>query len=440
MLDRNIMKDLITWKKGKNRKPLILKWARQVWKSFIVKKFWENNFGKTFEINFQSNSKVCKIFEDGDISASNIIEKIEYFFGNIIDLEKDLLFFDEIQECPKAINSLKFFCEETPKLAIIWAWSYLWLIQNEESFPVWKVSFLSMYPLNFEEFLKAVNQNLYKVYKKINIEKVDDFYHNEFLKELKLYFEVWGMPEIIKLFLSEKNNLKALTKARQAQLNLIEWYKSDFSKYSGTVNAGHILSVYESIPFQLAKNYDESVNKFKFGGVIPKRKWFESINWPLTWLSKSRLIIKNFIANKAKNPIKWYIKENYFKVFFHDIWLLNASLETPIWSIINENLWDYKWYIVENFVAQELFCIYDKDLISWNEWQSEIEFLVNKKNDIIPIEVKSSKKYRRAKSLDSYITRYNPKYAYKLTAQNYGKSKSYETIPLYMIGKLFPKN
>jgi hypothetical protein len=247
------------------------------------------------------------------------------------------------------------------------------------------------------------------------------------------------MPEIVNLYKewTLKNN-ELLNKIRKIQLNLLESYKADFTKYSWIINSSHILSVYDSVSKQLSLTYNEEVNKFKFVWVIPNKKWFSSIDWPLTWLYKSRLVIKNFISNKANNPLKSHTKENTFKLFFHDIWLLNASLETPISEITLNELWNYKWYIVENFVAQELFNIFDKDLISWAEWTSEIEFLINIWEKIIPIEVKSSEKYRKAKSLDSFIKRYSPKLAYKFTMQNYSENKEkwYTTLPMYLVWKL----
>jgi len=445
MIERDIIDKLLKWKSKNNRKPLILKGARQIGKTFIVNIFWKRHFKKIHIINFQSNKKAHSLF-NWDISANNLIQKLEYILNDTINVWQDLLFFDEIQECPLAINSLKFFCEEKKDLAIISAWSYLWLIKNEESFPVWKVEFMSMFPLSFSEFLKAINNNLFKYYNKIdikNMDKIDKLFHEDLLKYLNLYFAIWWMPEIVNLYKEEsKKNpiISVLKQVRELQNHLIESYRSDFSKYSWTVNSSHILSLYDSISKQLSLYYDEEVNKFKFSWVIPRQKGFDRIIWPLTWLSWSRLVIKNFIVNKSKHPLKAYSKHNVFKLFFHDIWLLNASLDTPISSIILEELGSYKWYIAENFVAQELFKNIDKDLLSWSEWNSEIEFLItDENNNIIPIEVKSSRKSRRAKSLDSYITRYSPKYAYKISLQNYSKNKDrwFNVLPMYLVWKLF---
>lgn len=442
MIDRNIYINLEIWKDSKNRKPLILRWARQVWKSFAVEEFAKKNFKKLHKINFQSNKKAFLIF-DWDLETNEIIKKLEYILNTDININTDLLFFDEIQECPNAINSLKFFCEDLPELAIISAGSYLWFVKNESSFPVWKVEYLSMFPLTFEEFLKAINKRLFDFYQNINIwEVIDELIHKELLKTFYLYLAVWWMPEVVQIYIDLWSNpsVENLNKIRKIQNNLLESYKSDFSKHAWVVNSNHILSVYESISSQLSKSFDNEVDKFKFSWVISNQKWYDRIIWPLTWLSKARLVIKNFIISGIETPLRSNIINNRFKVFFHDIWLLNASLNTQMSSIMDSmNIWYYKWYIVENFVAIELYAIFDMDINSWEKWQSEIEFLLEYNNNVIPLEVKSSSKSRKAKSLDSYVKRYNPKFAYKLSTQNYGfnKDKGYYTLPLYMIWKVF---
>ena len=443
MIKRKISEKLLRWKNDNYRKPLILKWARQVWKSFIVKDFWEKNYEKIFEINFQNNKNYHKIFE-WNLNAKEILKKIEFELWEKINIKNSLIFFDEIQDCPKAINSLKFFCEELRELNIISAWSYLWLLKNNESFPVWKVDFLSMFPINFEEFLLSVNPDLFEFYEKINLknlETIDNFYHEKLLYYLNLYFAIWWMPEIVNFYLENNwkiSEFELFEKIRQLQLWLIESYKADFTKYSRLVNSSNILAVYESIPHQLSQTYDKEVNKFKFSNVIPNQKWFDRIIWPLTWLSKSRLVIKNYIISNIDHPLKSFIQKNKFKLFFQDVWLLNAILKTPIKSIIFEELWSYKWFIAENFIAEELYNKTDDELLSWTKWISEIEFIFEKDWEIIPIEVKSSKKSRRAKSLNSYIERYSPKTAFKLTWQNYwfNKEKNMTTLPMYLIWKI----
>jgi predicted AAA+ superfamily ATPase len=339
---------------------------------------------------------------------------------------------------------MKFFCEELKDLAIISAWSYLWLMKNEESFPVWKVDYLSMFPINFDEFLRSLNPRLYKFYEEIDLgslKVIDEFIHKDLLYTFNLYLTIWWMPEIVQKYLDIRDKMweiELLNIIRKLQKSLLESYKADFAKHSWFVKSSHIINVYESVSSQLSKSFDDEVDNFKFSWVIPSQKGFDRIIWPLTWLSKARLVIKNFIITEIEHPLKAFNKQNKFKVFFHDVWLLSANLDTPITAFLNQELWSYKWYIVENYVAQELFCLFDKDLTSWEKWQSEIEFIITIWNNIIPIEVKSSTKSRRAKSLNSYISKYKPKYAFKVTAQNiwYNLDKWYITIPLYLIWKI----
>ena len=427
-----MIKSLLDWKK-RSRKPLILYGARQVGKTTLIDMF-SKEFKNYHTLNFQSNPELCNVFKN-NIDGKSIIKKLEIFLWRDIDLEHDLIFFDEIQDCPFAIKSLKFLYEEFPSSFIISAWSYLWLVKNQESFPVGKVEFLTLYPLNFEEFLQAIDPRLYDFFVDIALgKKIDEFIHEKLIEKLRLYFFVWWMPEIVQTYIDDKDNFWWI---REKQKSLLQSYKSDFSKYSWFTNALHILHVFEAVSSQLGQAQDENVKKFKFSGVIPKKKWFNDLIWPLTFLSKSNLVIKSFIAKKANSPLKAYIKNNYFKLYFFDIGLLNANLNILAKDILLDNINYYKWFIVENFVAGELQHIFHDDLISWEEWNAEIEFLLETAEGVVPLEVKSSQKYRRSKSLDSFISRYHPHKAYKLTLENYYASpKWFEVLPLYLIGKL----
>lgn len=330
-----------------------------------------------------------------------------------------------------------------PELALISAGSYLGIMVNEDSFPVGKVDFLSMYPMNFDEFLFSFDPILHSEFKLINIletTKIDSLYHQKFLEAWKRYLAIGGMPEVVSTYLEgcKSNELKAINSARKIQMQQLVGYKADFAKHSGTVNAAHILSVFDSVPIQLAKAYDEEVGKFIFSDVIPRQKGFDRIRGPLTWLAKSRLVIKNYIANKADHPLRAYTEENKFKLYFIDVGLLSASLEIPIETILSNEIGTYKGFIAENFVAQELFYKSDINLYSWTEGKAEIEFLWLSGKDIVPIEVKSSAKSTRAKSLDSFIAKYHPPLAYKISAQNrgYDPKRKMMTIPIYLVGKI----
>jgi predicted AAA+ superfamily ATPase len=435
---------LLAWKISPHRKPLVLQGARQVGKTYAVTKFGDKYFKQIFKLDFLANKELVELFSSlKSYSPKNIIQQLEFYFRKKIDIKNDIVFFDEIQECPSAITALKYFSEDMSELAIICAGSYLGIMTNEDSFPVGKVEYLSMTSCTFEEFLSASDSDLNNIYSDISITdhgQIPNIYHQAMLTQWRKYLALGGMPEVINVYLREAKNgeITALSKARIIQEQLLEGYRSDFSKHSGKVNANHISHVFDAIPHQLSKAFDESVNRFHFTGVVPNQKGFERIRGPLTWLIKARLIIKTFIANKAQHPLKGFCEENRFKLYFFDVGLLQASLLVPMEAIVSEELGSYKGYIVENFVAQELFHRLNSDLFSWSEGLSEVEFIINQGKHLVPIEVKSSAKFSRTKSLNSFIDRYSPSIAYKISLQNrgYDPVKRMLTLPIYLIGKL----
>lgn len=443
MLERTIFKKLWTWLTSPKRKPLILKGARQVGKSFAIKEFAQRENKNIHIINFQANKQAHTIFQ-WNLLPQELILKIEYLLDKPIDIDKDILFFDEIQECPEALNSFKFFCEDMPQLALIGAGSYIGIMSSFPSFPVGKVTYLSMYPLTYQEFLWAIDPKLFTIYKNITIttlQTIDAFFHQKLLQVYYLYLVIWWMPEIVQAYIDwgNKPDIQNLQNTRKLQQHLIESYKADFAKHAWTTNATHILHVYDAAFSQLSQSFDQEVDKFKVSHVIPWQKWYSRIAWPLQWLIQSRLLIKNYLLKDIQPPLSWNKKTNTFKIFVHDVGLLNAYLNTPItWLLKNQQLGTYKGYIVENFVATELFAIDQQELYCFHKAQTEIEFLLQHNKAVIPLEVKSSTKTRKAKSLHSFIKKYHPPLAYKITAQNYGKHDLwYETIPLYLVGKLF---
>ena len=442
-MKRDILRQLKNWKKSPKRKPLILKGARQVGKTYIIDVFGKECFdGKYYYIDLKERKDLHSIFSE-NTDPNEIMRLLQFKLKTKINYSTDLLVLDEIQECPGAIINLKYFERDMPDLALISAGSHLGLTKNEESFPVGKVDFLYMFPMTFSEFLCAVDSVAYEEYNLIKIENdkpVSTVIHETLLKYLKYYFAIGGLPEVVQSFIDgfAESELEALESARTIQKNLIEGYKSDFAKYSGTINVNHIHHVFESAPMQLSKSHDEEVRKYQFQGVVPKQKGFERIRSPLGWLVNARLCIKSLIANRAEHPLMGYCNENRFKLFLFDVGLLNAMLNTPPEAIVGDELGSYKGFIAENFVSQELFALTNHELISWKERGSEIEFLIVNGKEIIPVEVKSSKKSRRSKSLYAYIERYHPKQAFKLSAQNIGHvaDKNMTTLPLYCVSKI----
>ena len=331
------------------------------------------------------------------------------------------------------------------ELDLITAGSHMGLIKNEESFPVGKTNFLYMFPMSFFEFVKAVNADTYEYLLHFNFTKpIPQIVHEDLLKLFECYLFTGGLPEVVKTFVKtnsvpqEKNILEAISKTRKIQNELVEGYRADFAKYSEVVNANHINYVFNSIPTQLSSVLDESVKKYQFKSVIPKRKGFESIAGPLSWLMESRLCIKNQIVKKSLHPLTGYTKDNYFKLFLFDVGILNSILAIPGEVILDSKIGPYKGFIMENFVSQELYERTNANLFSWQEGKAELEFIIVKGKNIIPVEVKSSNRTRKSKSLDSFIERYSPDLAIKLTMQNFSinKNRKITTLPIYLCSKL----
>lgn len=445
-MKRTIINDLIKWKSSPDRKPLVLKGARQVGKTYILEKFGKEYFKKFHYIDLRENKNIHTIFKD-TYNPREIIRQLEFVLRIQININSDLLIFDEIQDCKGAITSLKYFQREMSELALIAAGSHLGMTKNEESFPVGKVNFLYMFPMNFEEFLLAADEQAYEQYENFSIDDpfiLPEVIHKRLLELTRYYFVTGGLPEVVgkfaRLFIEDEKEV--LSEVRERQKELVEGYKADFSKYSGTVNANHIHNVFESIPAQLSRSFDEEVSKYIFKGTIPNQKGYSRISGPLGWLAKGRLCIKSMIASKAEHPLKSYCKENRFKAYLFDMGILNCMLNTPFQAILAERLGSYKGFLAENFVAQELYSYLNADLIAWFEGRSEIEFLISQNEHIIPLEVKSSNRSRRSRSLDAFVSRYNPKRAYKLSGQNFGKQekRGIITLPIYFCGKIVKNN
>ena len=445
-MERQILNDLISWSQSPSKKPLVLKGARQVGKTWALlefgKLYYEKKGYTCHYIDFRNSKDLFSIFEETN-NPFEIINLLQFRLKTNIDIQKDLLIFDEIQECPQAISSFKYFDQSMNELDLIAAGSHLGLLKNQESFPVGKVDFLYMFPMTYKEFIKSVDHHAFIILEEWKMNhSLPAIVHNRLIELWTIYLFTGGLPEVVTTWIEEsKNTMTAISKVRKVQRNLIEGYRSDFSKYSGIVNATHINYTFDAVSAQLSKAQEANVNKFIFKAVIPNRKGFDSIRGPISWLREARLIIKTGIAIKAFHPLKSYTDENKFKIFLFDTGLLNCLLDIPGEVILDREIGPYKGFIVENYIAQELFAHYNRDLISWQEGTSELEFLIVKGKDIIPIEVKSSSRQRKAKSLDSFISRYSPNNAFKLTGQNYGHSpnRKITTVPIYSCSKLLDK-
>jgi predicted AAA+ superfamily ATPase len=418
-MQRLIMADLIRWKDSKNRIPLILKGVRQSGKTFILKEFGAAHFPHMHYFNFEQDNRLAPIFE-GPLDPNRILFELSFLINKDINPETDLIFFDEIQSCPRALTSLKYFCEDLPQAAVCSAGSLLGLHLNAASFPVGKVQFLTLYPMSFAEFLLAIGQ-----------QKIFDFLHSLSLPMtevpisihqscwdfLKQYFVVGGMPSAVKIYVDLQDSpYEAFQKVRDKQLDLITAYQADIAKHSGKVNAMHIDRVWSDVPAQLARAQDGSAQKFKFKGIISGIDRYQRLADTIDWLCAAQLVIKVPIIDTARIPLPAHIKENTFKLYMMDVGLLGAMSQLPIKAILDQDYGSYKGYFAENYVAQALLSAGSQGLYSWADSRSEVEFLQLDNADIIPIEVKSGQ-VTRAKSLQTYAEKYHPPYQVILSAK-----------------------
>lgn len=391
----------------KNRLPLVLLGARQVGKTWILKQFAKTNYTQYHYFNFEENPNLSLCFESLDVDK--IIEQLSIQVSFAISCE-DLIIFDEIQLAPRALTSLKYFAEDQ-RYQIMSAGSHLGLGLGQESFPVGKVTFHTLYPMTFSEFLAANEVHYSQEKSSLQTHQLNEQFRN--------YIFVGGMPAAVKIWNNISEPLVYRIKAtRDIQEAILLGYKNYFAKYCETKDALYIGKLYEEIATQLFKYHDESVKRFKFKGALKGKKEFGQFETYFHWLEKSGLIYKTFVINHEPHyPLMTNKTESMFKAFYHDLGLLNATLGITYQVLMEQKFGYYKGFILENFAATQLILYSHKaQLYSWSENESEIEFLwANNDGSIIPIEIKSSKK-SRSKSLDSYIKRYSPKVGMKFCA------------------------
>lgn len=426
---RKIIEELKEWKEKKDRLPLILKGARQVGKTWILQEFGNKYFDDVLYINFENAGNISNLFE-GNIEPKRIIEYLSALHKKKVEPQKTLIIFDEIQELPRALTSLKYFAEQTPEYAICCAGSLLGVFLHEQlSFPVGKVDFLELQPLDFEEFLIANNEEaLIDIIKKNGLEKLPDLISDKLKDYLKKYFVIGGMPRAVKTWIEEKD----FELVEKIQIGILEAYKRDFSKHTDNSTATKIQYVWNSIPSQLAKEN----RKFVYGVVkdgARAREYENSINW----LKDTGLVrIVNRVKCGNKQPLKAYEDLKSFKIYLIDIGLLRVLCELPYETIINADAIynEFNGLLTEQFVLQELKNINKfNNVYYWtNEFQSEIDFVFTYKNLVIPVEAKAGINVK-AQSLKVYMKEYNPKLAIRYSLLNIKQDNNIVNIPLYAI-------
>lgn len=438
-MKRKMTERLVQWKEEEIRKPLILKGVRQAGKTHLLKEFGRLHFKDVHYFNFEKSAGLSKVFEQ-DLVPQRILDELSFYSNRSINIGEDLVIFDEIQEIPRALTSLKYFQEECPKLHICGAGSLLGLHLNSGSFPVGKVTFETLRPMSFEEFLIAGGDKSLPIFQSIHPEdKIAEIVHEHLWNMLKHYFIVGGLPEVVATYLNNKDNLfEAFSLVRKKQADLSDSYYADIAKHSGKVNAMHIDRVLKAVPAQLSQVQEGSIARFKFKGVVPGVTHYDRLAGAIDWLEAVGLVIKVHITNTGHLPFIGHSKENLFKMLMFDVGILGSMSDLSPKSILDYDYGSYKGYFAENFVAQDLLAAGKDKLFSWQERRAEIEFLMEMNGNVIPIEVKSGS-VTKAKSLKVFAEKYNPpcQVVFSSKPLDSGNRKIVHHYPLYLAGK-FP--
>ena len=429
-MERIAVRELIEWKESEERKPLIIYGTRQVGKTWLVREFAKAHFKGLVELDFNKNPEYSNFFKQ-DLDPIRIIKAIEATLSKKINPNETLIFFDEIQQCQNAINSLKYFQDSASEYHVIAAGSYLGLA-SVGNFPVGKTDSMTLYPMSFYEFLQAMEltQLLETIlnldYEVLNVLSV------KLIELLRIYFCIGGMPEAVSIYLKHKD----LVKVRKKQLELLTNYDFDFSNHIPANLLQKVKMIWHSIPSLLAKEKKKFVYKeIKIGG---RASQFEDA---LSMLEETRLVYKVSKVTKPKIPLNSYLEKDIFKLYMLDVGLLCAKSNIDISTFyLNENdiFSDFQGALTEQYVLQELIQAQNNNVYYWGNKNgtAEVDFLLQHKNNIIPIEVKSTRN-TQSKSLAAYIDLEKPPYAVRLSLKNYGENDKLFSVPLYMIASVW---
>lgn len=423
---RTAMEKLVAWKSSDERKPMVLKGARQVGKTWLMKEFGKNYYKSFVYFNFDEEDELKSIFETNK-NPQRIIELLSMIAGEKIHPLDTLVIFDEVQECPEALNALKYFKEKANEYHVIAAGSLLGtLLAKPKSYPVGMVNLLDIFPLNFEEFLEATDAPLFAYYEGIHKEQqIEEIFHNRLLEAYNNYLIIGGMPECVSSWLKHKDPAKIA----QIQRELIEVYENDFSKHNGKVNSGRILMVFRSIVTQLAKSNE----KFMYGAVregARARDFEEAIEW----LVSAGMLNRIYNVSKLEHPLSAFDKLDQFKLFLFDTGLLKQMAGIDNSAILLKSTYQFKGQLTENYVLQQLRGQFDVMPRYFSSRNGEIDFVLQCGMDIIPVETKGGED-KSAPTFKKYVADNHPQYAVRFSKMGYRKDGNITNIPLYLVGK-----
>lgn len=428
-MKRDIYTALETWKESARRKPLVLNGARQVGKTYALKYFGKTSFKNMVYLNFEKEQKIGDFFK-GDLDPKQIIKYLGIHSGSAIEPRQTLIVFDEVQECPRALNSLKYFHEEAPEYHIAAAGSLLGVkLSQDEGFPVGKVNFLHLYPLSFFEFLSATNNEQLRIFLEEckGYEPLPGPFHEKLILLLKYYLYIGGMPEAVVEYLKQDNFLHV----RDVQMEILNAYERDFAKHAPGHEVMKISTVWNQVHRQLAKE-----NKKFIFSMIRKSARGRDYEFAIQWLVDAGLLHKSHLVEAPKFPLSAYANTDAFKIFLLDVGLLGAQSGLSQQAIIDGNslFTEFKGSLTENYVAQELLASKARKLYYWTSaGTAEVDFLIETDHEILPLEVKSGESQKK-KSLTVYGQKYEPTKLLRTSLMNLKADGQVINYPLYLVG------
>ena len=431
-IERNIIKDLQAWKNSQRRKPLLLKGVRQCGKTWILRHFGTTSFTNTVEFNFDKDSTLASFFE-GPFDVKRIITQLSAYCGQRILPQKTLIIFDEIQTCPIALNSLKYFCEDAPEYVIAAAGSLIGLslaAKGKSGFPVGKVDIKEMTPCSFDEYLHAVDSSLHEYIKTIPLEPLADAFCQKLSNYLREYLTLGGMPAVITAFLETHDyNI-----AEQELDSILQAYEADFSKHIDAKDIPKLFMLWKAIPAQFAKE-----NRRFIYGEVREGARAKDLEDALRWLINASMVQKVNAVETPAAPLTAVIDPKCFKLYPSDVGILRKLAKLPP-AVIAESMdifSDFKGKLAENLVLEQFYALGISPVCYWynEKGKAEVDLLIQDDNKIIPVEVKSGLSLK-AKSLKTYREKYNPEISIRTSMNNLRFDDGLLNIPLYLLGEL----
>lgn len=429
---------LMTWKETSERKPLLVQGARQVGKTWILREFGRQEFENCILLDFAENQELRGLFTP-NLKPQRILTDLSVYLNRDITLEKTLLIFDEIQLCPEALTSLKYFCEAFPSAWICASGSLLGLGLSEQNFPVGKVQREWLRPMCFFEFLDALGETALREALSMsaaNTTAITPAIHVKAFTLFKEYLITGGMPEVVSLYITlRETRVAAFEAVRRLQRDLMDSYLDDIAKHAGSLKAIRIASVLKNIPQQLARE-TTGVRKFLFKDVIPGRSTYDELEGPIEWLLRVGLVHRVPICRTIQQPLSAYAETNAFMLYLFDIGLLGAMLNLAPSVIHHYDFGQFKGYLAENVVLNELLGAGYDSVFTWRGTTSEIEFLLSCGEQVVPVEVKAGVN-TKAKSMKAYREKYAPENAILFSGQGANqRDHGLLHAPLYLAGAL----